>query len=553
MTADSRQQELYQSLVAQGFKRDRKTIGALRFVGTLEAAGRHVAVAITFRDLEFTCFPHAQLLHPTLEAPDVVAHLDAAGGLCFASNGDVVLDRYDVAGSALLCIELARRGLERALTHKRLAGEIAAEFPQHWGGATFYYDLGARTGQKASFYQLSDGRRVLCCDPAIVKRLRAELGNAKHSASEACVLDSVAELTFIQGQTRPQTLGDFVRYVVSLGLCEEGKVFELLASGFPNLVPLFLNAPNGCVGIQIPKLGVATGALQRKTALSRFLRMSADKQAIGRLSGSRIDSKFIFERNMHHQQPLTGKRIAVIGCGTIGSHLAKMLVQSGAGHEGGSLLLLDNQSLEAGNIGRHFLGMPHIGKWKAAALKEELLRQFPDANISAIHQEAASYLPHLHTQQLVIDATGEEALSVTINDFFLSLRRRGNEVPVRLHVWLFGNGLAAQGILVDDGPYGCFKCLKAGASPDWRFNPIKSNVEVEWTAAACGEGRFIPYGVAAPTIAAALGFKIALDWCNGDPSPRLRTISIDESKTRAINDKNPSKREGCPACAVAGI
>ncbi len=551
MSADSRQQELYQTLVARGFKRDRKTIGALRFVGTLEAVGRKVAAAITFQDLEFTCLPDAQLLHPEQEAPDVIAHLDAAGGLCFASNGDVVLDRYDVAGSALLCIELARKGLERALTHKRLADEIAAEFPQHWGEAIFYYDLSSGGDQQALFYPLADGRKVLYRDPAVVKRLGVELGNTKHRGSKACVLDSATELTFVPGQTRPQTLGDFVTYVVSSGLCDESRVFELLASGFPYLVPMFLNAPNGCVGIQIPSLRIATKTLQRKVALSHWLRMNANKQPIERLSGSRIDHKFIFGRNMHHQKPLVGKRIAIIGCGTIGSHLAKMLVQSGAGHEGGSLLLLDNQSLEPGNIGRHYLGMPHIGKWKTDALKEELLRQFPDANISAIHQEAVSYLPHLHARQLVIDATGEEALSVSINDFFLNSHRQCNEVPARLHVWLFGNGVAAQGILVDDGPHGCFKCLKTGNPPDWRFKPTKADVTAEWTAAACGEGRFIPYGVAAPTIAAALGFNIALDWCNGDPSPRLRTISIDDSKTRAVNDKNPSKRDECPACAVA--
>lgn len=551
MIAGSRQQELYQTLVAEGFKRDRKQINALRFVGTLEAAGREVAVAITFRDLEFTSLPEAQLLHPEQEAPDVTAHLDAAGGLCFASNGDVVLDRYDVGGSALLCIELAKRGLERALTHKRLAGEIAAEFPQHWDGIRFYYDFNSKGGHKASFHLLADGRRVLCGDPAIVKRLGAEQGNAKHNELAACVLDSRAELTFLQGQARPRTLGDFVRYVVSLGLCDEGKVFDLLASEYPNLVPMFLNAPNGCVGIQIPKLVFAAGALQRKAALSRLLRMHADKQPVERLSGSRIDPKFIFERNMHNQQPLTGKRIAIIGCGTIGSHLAKMLAQSGAGHGGGSLLLLDNQSLEPGNIGRHYLGMPDIGKWKVDAMREELRRQFPEANISAIHQEAVSYLPHLHAQDLLIDATGEEALSVAINAQFLNSHRQGKEVPSRLHVWLFGNGAAAQGILVDDGVHGCFRCLKAGNPPKWRFSPMKAEATTEWTAAACGEGRFIPYGVAAPTIAAALGFKIALDWCNGDPSPRLRTILIDENATRAVNDKNPSKNDECPACAVA--
>ena len=114
--------------------------------------GREVGVAIEFRDLEFTRLPKLTLLNPDDEAPQVVAHLEASGALCFARNEDLVLDRYNVGGTTLMCLELARRGLERALTHKRLQDEIAQEFPQHWFGKTFYYDVVGMEHVRAKLY-----------------------------------------------------------------------------------------------------------------------------------------------------------------------------------------------------------------------------------------------------------------------------------------------------------------------------------------------------------------------------------------------------------------
>ena len=53
------------------------------------------------------------------------------------------------------------------------------------------------------------------------------------------------------------------------------------------------------------------------------------------LSVVRIDDRYIAQRNIPGQQTLAGKRIALIGCGTIGGYLGEMLVKAGAGTSGG--------------------------------------------------------------------------------------------------------------------------------------------------------------------------------------------------------------------------
>ena len=119
MNEDQRARDLFRTLAHNGFKRDRSDTRAFRYCGRLKAAGREASVSITFPDLEFTRLPTLRLLDPSREAPHVIAHLSASGALCFARNEDIVLDRYDVGGTVLVCLELARQGLERGARPRR--------------------------------------------------------------------------------------------------------------------------------------------------------------------------------------------------------------------------------------------------------------------------------------------------------------------------------------------------------------------------------------------------------------------------------------------------
>lgn len=191
--------------------------------------------------------------------------------------------------------------------------------------------------------------------------------------------------------------------------------------------------------------------------------------------------------------------------------------------------------------------MPNIGEAKAHALKAELFRGFPDANIQPVDADAGSYLSNLDGSDLVIDATGEEALSFSINHYFVRLRAQGT-APDVLHVWLFGNGDAGQAILVTDFEHACLKCQRPVADGKWHNDPMKGGVKAVPTPAACGEGLYIAYGVAAPVMAAALALQLALDWNSGHPEPLLRTIRVNPKSTIEVKNKSPSYSEGCPAC-----
>jgi len=547
MDEGARRQQLFREMRAAGFEADRTRNSGHWFNGTRHVAGRDVSVTVVFLDLEFTRLPAALLRHPQQEAPEVVAHLDRLGGLCFARHGDILLDRYNIPGSVQLCVELIDKGLERALTHQRLQNEIAAEFPQHWGGTTFYYDLprGDRFAQEpgpAHFVTLEDGRHLLSETRTLPQRFGCGAKATKGLKPNATVIYTERELTFQRGHGRPKNLGEFIAYCTAEGHAQRADIVRLLTKQSPFSGLIFLHAPNGCVGIRVVAQAERPRPGFRAVSNAERIRSSPGACDVARFSGSRADLVHIFERNMHQQTPLTATNITLVGCGTIGSHLAKMLVQSGAGHSGGRLLLIDDQSLEPGNIGRHYLGPIHIAHFKSKALQEELQRSYPDARVVAHTDDALASTSLFAKDALVIDATGEEGVGLALNDHLY------NSEVARLHVALFGNGAAAQALLVDGHEYGCYRCLKTPDGRQWRFDPMKSGFAPQEKTAACGEGQFIPYAVAAPATAAGLALQLALAWRSGNPSPRLRTMRIDPEVTRQVGDKNPSKMDGCPAC-----
>ena len=553
---DQRAQNLFRTLALKGFKRDRSETRAYRYTGRLRAAGRCVCVGITFPDLEFTRLPELTLLNPHEEAPHVVAHLSASGALCFARNEDLVLDRYNVAGTALMCLKLAQRGLERALTHHHLEGEIAAEFPQHWLGVPFYCDISAGEHMPAKLYLVPRDRGhilfLLTDREDTLKRVvpdEADRREVVASSPSAFVIRSARELTFRRDFRQPNTLAEFFAWLENMVPRTVDRAINEFSRQFPpRLVSLFVQGPNGCVGISVDASHPIFKGAQRRKGLRQLVRGRGDKIVVKRYSGSRIDLSFIFGRNMSKHSPLTGRRIALIGCGTIGSHLAKFLVQNGAGGENGTLLLFDNQILEPGNIGRHYLGTTSIGENKVDALKHDLLQCFPETNIRPMTADAVCFFASLAGYDLVVDATGEEALSMSINHHFVACRRENEGTPDIIHVRLFGNGAAAQALLVDGSGFACFKCLKPDHGRDWRFNPLKSGVAATPTIAACGEAQYVAYGVAAPAMAAALALQLVLDWNNASPAPRMRTVRIEKKITKEITDKNPERSHRCPAC-----
>jgi hypothetical protein len=238
------------------------------------------------------------------------------------------------------------------------------------------------------------------------------------------------------GEWPPENIAALNEWLSHLGGKCVGALDAVIRDGKHLRRWLAIKAPNGCAiaKIEIPKKFDKPEFLSnRKATLLSHLLKESKSVAVTRYRGLPVDERYLYARNLGGLKTLAEKAITVIGCGTIGGFLAKQLAQSGAGSGGGKLLLIDKDILQPGNLGRHLLGMRDIGRNKAEACRDLISTDLPHLNVVAEPGDALRKFGAISRSALIIDATGEEAFSITLNHFAVS--RRPNYPPV-LYVWL---------------------------------------------------------------------------------------------------------------------
>jgi len=218
---------------------------------------------------------------------------------------------------------------------------------------------------------------------------------------------------------------------------------------------------------------------------TRFTR----KSPISRIEVRRLDSSYLLPRGGASKE-LFARTVVVIGCGAIGSHVAKDLASLGIGR----IRLIDPEVLTAENIHRHALGVMFLDQKKVEGMRIFLNRHYPHICIEDRPEDIRTILDNdaafVTESDLIIIALGDETLELYLNDLL------GQRMP-RIHAWVeplgvgghvLGTGLSNQ--------KGCFRCLfemdemlgihnqGAFAAPGQQFQPA---------FAGCA-GTFTPFG-----------------------------------------------------------
>jgi hypothetical protein len=543
-------------MAARRFSRDRRHTKSIRYEGLLDVRGRHVSVAVDYPAPHLASLPLLYLTDRLRDLPDAVAHVEENERICYAREEELVLDPHNPRGSVALCMRKMQEALER-IAGSDLQDEVAQEFPQHWQGASIYIDLPPEATEAFAFSVPRDGGDMIVVAHSAKRLRRMDLDDAQIRAAELTMIPVVLlrtehTLTFSRAFRLPRVFAELAAWLRSMDESLPTTLIAGVARAWPKTSLFFLRGPNGTVGGKLVIPALLEKAVQRPQFLAQLLEKRAGEIALERLTGVSLDPSFVYHRNMADQPNLGGKKIALVGIGTVGGWLARFLAQSGAGTAGGRLILLDKQTLQPGNLGRHWLGIPYIGMNKAFATRKELARTNPDCDVAAITEDAFKHMSMLMDCHLVIDATGEQAVSDVLNADFVRARRERSTGPTSLNVWLVGSGVAARALIADRLEFACFRCLRLDHGIE-RFRLLKPDHPVTLTPANCGEGAYFAYGVGAPAIAAGLALQMSLDWVKGAPSPRHRTIRINQDATFQLKDMNASALENCPACTAAHV
>lgn len=580
------------------FKRIGKRFWAFRsYEGELALNGSKVPVVIDILDRDFVELPVIYLK----KRPDIKGfpiHLNHRNNLCYFDKSSIVLDRYNIEGSVNMCIQQAKNILEKLLKGEAI-DDIPPEFNIHWSGIPTFTNLRNKKDQLGSlYYRKQDGfcSVYITTDFDFLLKYFKLLGENHEDAENlkpipASLVTSKKVPFIYEKKWPPITLGHFIEWLKEFdpALIEKIKSRlkdpEFIKNGYVSFV---IDTPSGQLGICFfilvsDKYPLYLGKKQKynnfeKAFLgltrkdtesgSRIWRKKGDKNIIidflfqgtgrdlpiDRLTCEPIDYFFIHERNLASMKSLANKRILLIGCGTIGGYLASFLSKQGAGAaEKGELILLDKEKLSSGNLGRHILGMNYLGRYKSEALKEQLLFELPHLNINSSIENFNLYKVPWNVD-LIIDATGEEPLSILLNHQVNNRRRKSQVSPTIIYSWIRGPGLAVQSFL-DDGKNACLQCLKIkqknGLYKD-RFSLVKEDDDDFLLTDKCS-ATFAPFLVSTSAHAASLTLDMVMEWNNDVVEYNFKTIRINHQKTIQIEDCNPSKKTNCEECGINTI
>jgi len=305
----------------------------------------------------------------------------------------------------------------------------------------------------------------------------------------------------------PASAGE-VRSLVDRAGPEARPVVETLLSGLPSSLWILLGMPsaNGvCFGtVEVPDPRTARRAKGKRNPVSSGFRpgkipahilydryLSGGSSAV-KSSVQRADHSWLHGRDRDpNQERLRSTRVAVVGCGSLGGPVARLLAQAGVG----KLLLVDHDPLAWANLSRHVLGAWAVAKNKAAALAVEMEAAYPHLGEVSVRSEklnvrAEDLIAKLGRCDVIVEATGSWAVSNLLND----LQQVIPCFPPVVYAWMEEQAAATHALVLKRGGP-CLRCgVNASGKPaapvtDWAEAPFGDQTP------ECG-GAFTPYGAA---------------------------------------------------------
>lgn len=536
----ARASEVIEALKERGFHYSGKDAsGQFTLIGELACAASEQGIRCELvLDPDFFGLPRVRLLDIPKHFPAAVPHIGAHGDLCYLAQGSVVIDLFDPVGQTIACINQADRVLCQ-ITKGELVEDLAEEFFAYWNGSYCLFDvLGNTSGQQQCLIAEGDGSTQWFITDNIERtNKKIELLGLKVTKGTLPTYRIKTEVVPRPNLRTwpPKTVNDILEWQSQLDRSCRRKIHQRIQQGEREkrtCILIFIDSPLMTYGFAV--------IYDRKKAKVRL----ADRRdptfglKVLLLTTMRIDDQYLAQRNIPEIQTLAGKRIGLIGCGTIGGYLAEMLCKAGAGTIGGKLTLVDFDKLLPQNLGRHRLGFSHLLKNKAVAMADELQRLAPGIEVEAIQADARQAT--LKDLDLLIDATGEESLGHWLCD------ATPRATPM-ISSWIEGPGTAIRAMIrTDDAGGGCYRCLWHGN----RRGELRSMVgEVPLVLAGHGcEGLYVPFPASVSVQSASLTMDLVLDWVNGKTSPTLRTKILDHTQKADTADCDLLPDAQCPIC-----
>lgn len=491
-------------------------------------------------DRTFHDFPIVNLSDPLPACLLPIApHIGPKGNLCYIASSAAVVDIYSPINQTLAALERAAEVLDQIMAGERV-DDLQEEFYAFLPDGALYTDIANPETGRISMLRLDGGSGLVCTDN--IARTQAKFSGLTREFSEFTGITK--KITTRQpprpliDEWPPQTVGEMLQWQSKLDDACRRKIQASIVKAYraqAALMALVIESPTSQYAIAVLDLQKCKRPKKTNQSIPIFEARVMLMQVI------RMDDRYLVQRNIPNRKTLAGLNINLVGCGTIGGYLADMLVKAGAGSGGGALRLIDFDTLQPGNIGRHRLGENHLAANKAEALVAELKIGMTSANVRAVPYDVRTV--NLAGADLIIDATGEQALGHWIAGL---VQKSSAAVPL-IHVWIDGPGIAVRALTKTHASEGCFRCL-CDYERDGEFLSVAGGVSPVFAGEGC-EGPYVPFPASVSVQAAALGLDTVLAWVGQDAWPNLSTRVISRAHDPLDADVSILPRAGCPACS----
>jgi len=145
---------------------------------------------------------------------------------------------------------------------------------------------------------------------------------------------------------------------------------------------------------------------------------------------------------------LKTRTVGIIGLGSGGSFVALSLAMSGVG----KFILIDDDSLEPGNVVRHAADLRYVGRPKVEAVADLIRQRNPSAEIKTVVGRIEDHLDLLPDMDLVVGGVDREGPKYLINEACIQHQR----TAIYAGVYERGEGGDVCIIYPDEGP--CYAC-----------------------------------------------------------------------------------------------
>jgi len=192
----------------------------------------------------------------------------------------------------------------------------------------------------------------------------------------------------------------------------------------------------------------------------------------------RVDPDWIYERGRSDAaRILSNCHVVAVGCGSLGSQVIDGLALSGVG----TITLVDPDSFEGANVGRHTLGVGSIGEDKVEAIRSRLLADYPHLKVtghSVPVQDADNELAQtLADADLVISTSADPACERYL------MRQIDDGIRALLIAWAEPHALAGHSIYLRKGNPPIESLFERGR---YRFPAVRWHTEQAESLPGCG-------------------------------------------------------------------